>query len=191
MAEHSGRFVLRIPSDLHSRARRLAQEQGVSLNEYCRCAIESYTGTVTSEPRAANRGGPWVDAARLVVGDDLEGVALFGSEARGEARESSDVDLLVVVADRLELSRKLYRGWDNRSGMDRRVSPHFVHLPSSVLEAGSIWYETAMDGIILFERDRSISSFLQSIRRAIADGHVRRGYAHGHPYWVKEAVNAE
>jgi hypothetical protein len=34
------------------------------------------------------------------------------------------------------------------------VSPHFVHAPKSVSAAGSIWYETALDGIVFFERDR-------------------------------------
>jgi len=39
-------------------------------------------------------------------------VILFGSVARGEARESSDIDLLVVVADgahRRKTARRLYR----------------------------------------------------------------------------------
>ena len=39
-------------------------------------------------------------------------VILFGSAARGEARENSDIDLLVVVPDgahRRETARRLYR----------------------------------------------------------------------------------
>lgn len=192
MEEHSGRFVLRVPPPLHARLRRLARERGVSLNEYCRNAIEHYADRSADGSQLAGEGGPWVDSAHRVVGDRLEGVALFGSRARGEARDSSDVDLLVVISDELVLSRELYREWD-RLGVGRRVNPHFVHLPASVSEAGSVWYETAMDGVILFEHDGSISSFLQAVRRAIADGYLRRRYAHGHPYWVKqtEAARAE
>jgi predicted nucleotidyltransferase len=148
----------------------------MSLNEYCRTAIEHYTGK--GAPPASGAGGaqPWVDAARSVAGDCLDAVVLFGSEARGEARESSDTDLLIVIAGILDLNRDLYHQWD-RLDIGPRVSPHFVHLPESVSVAGSIWFETALDGIVLFERDHSVSLFLQTVRHAIADGELRRRYA--------------
>ncbi|NJE09766.1 nucleotidyltransferase domain-containing protein [Thermococcus sp. MAR1] len=38
-----------------------------------------------------------------ILGDDLVEVILFGSYARGEAREDSDVDVLVVVRRKLTL----------------------------------------------------------------------------------------
>ena len=38
-----------------------------------------------------------------ILGDDLVEVILFGSYARGEAREDSDVDVLVVVRRRVTL----------------------------------------------------------------------------------------
>ncbi|AEK72751.1 Nucleotidyltransferase [Thermococcus sp. 4557] len=38
-----------------------------------------------------------------ILGDDLAEVILFGSYARGEAREDSDVDVLVVVRRRLTI----------------------------------------------------------------------------------------
>lgn len=33
----------------------------------------------------------------LILGDRLEGVFLFGSQARGDARSDSDIDILVVI----------------------------------------------------------------------------------------------
>lgn len=184
MTEHSGRFVLRIPPDLHARVRRLARERGVSLNEYCRTAIEYYTNGTSGGGFSTDPGGRWVAEARRVVGDDLEGVVLFGSQARGEARASSDTDLLVVVSPLLQLRRALYHRWDS-TVPDPSVNPHFVHLPDSVSSAGSIWYEVALDGVVLHEADQSVSTFLQHVRRAIAEGSLRRRYVHGHPYWVK------
>lgn len=184
MTEHSGRFVLRIPPDLHARSRRLARERGVSLNEYCRAAIEHYADRETGVP-VESETGTWVSGAQHVLEDDLLAVVLFGSQARGEARASSDVDLLIVIADSHELGRDLYQRWDEEP-LDDRVNPHFVHLPAVVRRAGSIWYEVALDGIVLFERDRLVSAFLQSVRREIADGRLQRRYAHGHPYWVKD-----
>lgn len=185
VTEHSGRFVLRISPVLHARLRKLAHEQGVSLNQLCRTAIERSV----AEPQNADKHGepdsPWLAQARRVAGAHLQGLVLFGSQARGEARESSDVDLLVVVSREVELRRDLYHRWDGLVA-DQRVSPHFVHLPEAVAYAGSIWYETALEGIVLYERDRQITTFLQAIRREIADGRLRRRYAHGHPYWVKD-----
>jgi len=185
MADHSGRFVLRIPPDLHARLRRIAGERGVSLNEYCRTAIEYYTDRSAADRDPDSFAGRSAAAARDVVGGDLVGVVLFGSQARGEGRESSDTDLLIVVSTEHELGRELYRRWDDVEP-DRRVSPHFVHLPQTLSGAGSIWYEVALDGIVLHEEDHLISAFLQSVRRAIADGRLRRRYAHGHAYWVKD-----
>ena len=184
MPEYSGRFVLRIPPDLHARASRIARERGLSLNEYCRTAIDACTDAEVGNPGHGPFGGRWVQEAQRVVGDALEGVVLFGSQARGQGRASSDVDLLIVIAATREINRDTYRHWDS-SGPDRRVSPHFVHLPGDVSSAGSIWYEVAVDGIILHEENQKVSAFLRSVRGAIADGNVRRRYAHGHPYWVR------
>ena len=36
-------------------------------------------------------------------GDRLQGIVLYGSEARGEAEEDSDIDLLVLLKGPLEL----------------------------------------------------------------------------------------
>jgi predicted nucleotidyltransferase len=130
------------------------------------------------------KGEQWVDQARQIAGDDLEAVVLFGSEARGQSRPSSDIDLLIVVKRRLDLSRDLYRRWDDQA-TDRRMSPHFVHLPHDVSTAGSLWFEVALDGVILYQETLRISEFLHSVRKAIADGFIRRRYTHGHPYWVK------
>lgn len=193
MTERSGRFVLRITPELHATIRRASAEKGVSLNEYCRMAIESYTNAedVHVGRSGAQRDG-WVAGAERVVGDALVGVVLFGSQARGEATSTSDTDLLVVVSDGVELNRELYHRWDG-AGVDRQVNPHFVHLPADVTAAGSIWFEVALDGIVISEDGHRVSAFLQTVRRAVADGRLQRRYVHGHPYWVKnqEAANAE
>ena len=40
-------------------------------------------------------------------GDRLRGVILYGSEARGEAEESSDVDLLVLLDGPVEMGKEI------------------------------------------------------------------------------------
>ena len=186
MADPSGRFVVRVPPSLHARLRRESSRLGVSLNDLCRTALESCVAE--DAPRYDPNGGrsTHVDTAAAVAGDALLGVVLFGSTARGEALDSSDIDILVVVSSAVALTRDLYRRWDEACS-DRTVSPHFVHLPDGAESAGSIWYEVALEGVVLHERDRVLTRTLQGLRRAIADGRVERRYSHGHPYWVRNA----
>jgi len=41
-----------------------------------------------------------------LYGEDLERVILFGSQARGDAKEDSDVDILIVTQKHLSLDRR-------------------------------------------------------------------------------------
>ena len=188
----SGRFVLRTSPEIHSSAKRRAAQLDISLNELCLRALEAYltqdtmfsTHTTTMEDPDISLEGNFVRRAKQHMGNDLKGLLLFGSTARGESRDGSDVDLLIVVGRELTLTRQLYTRWD-REFTEGRLSPHFTHLPSSLEHTGSIWFEVAVDGILLFERERSISRFLSKIRRAIATGLLVRKTAYGHPYWLR------
>lgn len=46
---------------------------------------------------------------RALYGDRLQGVVLYGSTARGEDREDSDIDILVLLAPPLDYARELGR----------------------------------------------------------------------------------
>ena len=49
---------------------------------------------------------------QAVHGDRLRGVVLYGSEARGQARPDSDVDVLVLLADPIHYGRDLETNLD-------------------------------------------------------------------------------
>jgi predicted nucleotidyltransferase len=156
----------------------------MSLNAICLQALESHIAKSRGGRSGGDAESSFVNEIQALFADSLLGIVLFGSAARGESREGSDIDLLVVLGRERSLSRSLYSLWDERFGAIKE-SPHFVHIPANPGDAGSIWLEAAVDGIVLFDRAGVVSRFLGSIRRLIASGDRKRRWAYGHPYWVK------
>lgn len=181
----SGRFVLRIDPGLHAALREAARTSGLSLNEYCSRKLATPFGRLEGWEMASQA----VRRAGQLVGEKLIGVVAFGSWARQELHEHSDVDILVVVDDTLKLSRDLYLLWDEApiTWRGRRVEPHFVHLPDPTRTPLGLWAEVAIDGIILFTRDLQLPSFLVRLRHDIAAGRIVRRMVHGQAYWTEAA----
>jgi predicted nucleotidyltransferase len=177
----SGRFLLRIDPNLHSALRAAADQAGLSLNEYCARKLGS-GGVGLADP-----GWQAVERAAAVLGGALMGVAVYGSWARGEPMENSDVDVLVVVDPSTPITRGLYRRWDEEPVRweERSVEPHFVHLPSPGQLPTGTWAEVALDGIVLFDRNLVLSRRLVELRKRILDGSMERREIHGQPYWVR------
>ena len=177
----SGRFLLRVPPPLHAMLETAARDAGLSLNEYCvRRLAAGGPGLLVEDP-----GTEVVARAAAVAGDALIAVVLHGSLARREAAATSDADVLLVVERRLALQRSVYRAWDARSvaWRGRRVDAHFVHPPAGDALSG-LWAEAALDGMVLFERGRQVSSHLARVRRAMGEGRLVRRVVHGQPYWT-------
>jgi predicted nucleotidyltransferase len=180
----SGRFLLRIDPGVHAALRAAASAMDQSLNEYCGRKLAAPVGELSAFEDAAAA----VTRAAVVAGDALVGVVAFGSWARSELHDASDIDLLVVVDRSLELSRALYRRWDEKPVLwkGRRVEPHFVTMPERSAPAVGLWAEAAVDGIVLFARDLELQRGLAAIRRDLIEGRVVRKRVHGQPYWVAE-----
>jgi predicted nucleotidyltransferase len=178
--EPSGRFLLRIPPPLHAALAASARAQGLSLNEHCVRSLaraEAVTGNALADTvaRALEQLGPAVVA-----------VAVFGSWARGEAGRSSDVDVLIVVAPEVEVTRSLYAPWD---GVDlridgRRVEPHFVRMREPGDPISGLWAELALDGAIVYDPDLSLSGEPSRIRRAIVGGELVQRSAGERSWWT-------
>ena len=111
-----------------------------------------------------------VDRLREAFGVKLIGVALYGSRARGEAREESDVDLLVVAQD-------LPSNWQERTRALhdplRQISdapPMYVYSKTPgefESQFPSIYLDFALDGIVLYEREAYLTRKLAQIREII------------------------
>jgi predicted nucleotidyltransferase len=182
-AKASGRFVLRIDAALHAALRRAADEESLSLNEYCARKL------ALPGQRVSGSTSGLVERAARMAGGALLGVAAFGSWARGDLADSSDVDLLIVFDESMPIHRRLYERWDEvpmRWG-DHLIEPHFVHLPPKDESLSAVWAEVAVEGIVLFERELIVSRQLVQIRQKIASGTIVRRVVHGQRYWVEVA----
>ncbi|MGH3088095.1 MAG: nucleotidyltransferase domain-containing protein [Rubrobacteraceae bacterium] len=110
------------------------------------------------------------------LGNDLVAVVLFGSRARGESREGSDWDVLVVASNlpgRI-LERAVYL---------KRMLPEFrrgeVGLLAKTPEefaAGlpELYLDIAVDGVILHDADEYMAKRLRFLRAVIRDKGLRR-----------------
>jgi uncharacterized protein len=179
----SGRFVLRIEPGLHAALRRAAAAAGLSLNEYCARKL------ALPGARVGGPAGELVERAAAAFGEELVGVVLFGSWARGEARAGSDVDVLLIVGGGVELRRSAYLDWDRSPLLweGRRVEAHIVRLPGPGTRPSGLWAEAAVDGVVVYERGYEVTRWLAEVRRAIAEGRLVRRWSHGQPYWVEAA----
>ncbi len=148
------------------------------------------------------------DRSVRIVGDALVGIVVFGSWARGEATPGSDLDLLIVVDDRIPLTRALYRRWDEWEPLQVNgspIEPHFMHMPRADGRlrsrvgpkvapsddsgaVSSLWAEAAVDGLVLRDTGTKISRILAAIVSRIASGELVARRAHGHRYWLAGAA---
>jgi len=179
----SGRFVLRLEPELHLTLRKTAREERISLNDLCVRRLAFPDPSLPAEARGA------VAKALDVLGPALLGVVAFGSWARGEPGVDSDLDLLLVPREGVGIDRSLYRRWDEApaAGEGRAVEPHFAHLPVPEARITGFWAEVALDGLVLFDRDLTVSRSLARLRRRIASGEIVRRLVHGQTYWVEVA----
>lgn len=183
----SGTFVLRLNPKLHAVLRREAASAETSLNDWC--------GRSLAAPGGAGVAGAteMLVALRHRFGDGLLGVVAYGSFVRGEMVTGSDVDLLVVLADGVKITRALYREWEREvpTWEGREVDLHYIHLPAAGDPVSGSWAEVAVCGIVLWERGLMVSRRLIDIRSRIAGGELIRRQAQGQPYWVHEGRDAK
>jgi predicted nucleotidyltransferase len=186
------KILVRIPAEQHRALKEQAARSRRSLNSLCVLALEASLAGAPGTP-AANRIRSTTDLVPLeaILGEfapDLEGIVLFGSEARRRAGAHSDVDLLLILLPSCELNRGLYERWDDfaaRARISKRISPHFCRPLQTCDDAGSLWFEIALEGIVLWERELSLSGNLARLRHFMLENNIRRRFSYGVPYWVR------
>jgi predicted nucleotidyltransferase len=125
----------------------------------------------------------------------LVGVWLFGSVARGEARNDSDVDLMVVTkyltGNRNEMVKRIFSSLDlareRQFLFENGVMTDLSIYPLAERELSS-FYPIMLDvldhGIVLFERDKILTQTAESMKLAASRLGVRRIQLGSHWMWV-------
>ncbi len=136
-------------------------------------------------------------------GTELLGVVLFGSAARGDWTEDSDIDLLLVVNqwggkswDRsnelLGLRNMLRRTDEYRESIESGYVPTIQHYPLSDEEASRshrIYPDLVLDGIVIYEKDEAMTQLIRNLRERLDDMGARRlTTASGEYHWEMRAV---
>jgi len=191
--------MLRISPELHRNLQLAAEQKQLSLNQYCTRQLSTgyYLHTTTVSDRPYGISVSLLKDLFVKAGLPVIAGLVFGSVSRGDATNSSDLDLLFVLATNQVPTREHYAQWDKlvmptvRSWSGWEIAPQFVALPSAWEQAGSLWFEVAVEGKMLWEDDPSVSKFLLQIRQAMAEGKLVRKSSHGHPYWIREGGSDE
>jgi len=186
MSKPTANILLRSDPALHKRLMAEAKSRDLSLHELCLRRV-TIPGPLESS-RFDFLRAPMAQAAEL-FGADFIGALIYGSQARGEGRSTSDWDLMVLVSHTVAINRALYRRWDAYAQpLDERLEVHFAHVPEKASVATSLWGEIALDGIVLFDDDFRVARHLNRVRQDIIAGLIIRKVAHGQSYWVHREV---
>jgi predicted nucleotidyltransferase len=128
---------------------------------------------------------PVIAALRQTLNDNLVAIVLFGSQARGEADEFSDWDLLVIARDlpekpfqrHLYLKKLLPDLWRGQVAILAKTPKEFeAYLPS-------LYLDIAVDGNILFDTDSYMANRLDRLQRLIQTGGLRREQSDNDLIW--------
>ena len=123
------------------------------------------------------------------LGDKIVAVALFGSWARGEASEKSDVDFFVVVKN-FDGSRR-FKIYDCLQGVLKRdvtvIDVDENELFKEDLKIGSLLLNIAWDSIILYDPTGRLRELFERIKNAVRDKLERYRTKNGKYGWKSKA----
>lgn len=131
-------------------------------------------------------------------GDDLQGLLLFGSVARGDWTRDSDIDLLVLLAERAggrqEVLSKLLRARKAlrhtpayrrayAAGFVPTVEFHFLTVPEAA-RFHRLYLEAFTEGVVLFDREGTLAGLIERFwNRLKKAGGKRIESPSVGPYW--------
>jgi uncharacterized protein len=130
-----------------------------------------------------------VDCYKEFLGDRLVSIVLFGSRARGDAKEGSDYDFFIIAKGLPEkpFRRKLFI----RAPLKGQFKENLCIIaksPDEVTETfPSLFLDLSLDGIILYDRDGFFRDLQRKIRNIISQAGLQRKKEHQDYYWEWES----
>jgi len=126
-----------------------------------------------------------VDTYRDYLGDALFSMVLFGSHARGDAKETSDYDLF-IIAEKLP-EKPLKRGLFIRAPLKGQFEEKFSIIAKTPREMAehfpSLFLDLGLDGVILFDKDDFFKELQIKIRNIIEQAGLERKRWNGEFHW--------
>lgn len=126
-----------------------------------------------------------------LLGSRLVSMVLFGSVARAAARESSDIDLIVVAEDLprslTERARPLRQRWEDvraRKNLEAVEWNLIIKTPREAAHHSPLYLDVVDEGILLYDRGGFFAAVLDALRdRMRALGSRRVFLSDGTWYW--------
>lgn len=126
-----------------------------------------------------------VNCYKEYLGEYLISIVLFGSRARGDAKETSDYDLFIIARELPP--RPFQRVLFIRSPLKGQFEEKFCIIaktPEEVLkDFPPLFLDLGLDGIILFDRDDFFKNLRVKIRDIIRQAGLQRKRDNGEFYW--------
>ena len=126
-----------------------------------------------------------VDCFKEYLGKNLVSIVLFGSRARGDARQASDYDIFIIAKDLpvKPFRRLLSIRYPLKGQFEEKLSI-IAKTPEEVLSTfPSFFLDLALDGIILFDRDEFFMGIQKKTKEIIAQAGLQRKKDNGDYYW--------
>lgn len=139
--------------------------------------------------------GRYTDCARVLLGQNLTAIVLFGSVARGEATPESDIDLLVVTRDlpkgafhRRELLEPVRNHLlpDLEALWEQGIYVDFAEVIKTEAEAQRfhlLYLDLTAEAVLLYDRDAFFAGVLEKLRKQLAELGARRCNLGRITYW--------
>jgi len=135
--------------------------------------------------------------------NNLISVILYGSVARGKWTYESDIDLLLIFSDEISNKSKLHKTLTNititfekalllKDGNGRTIYCSLQEYPIFLKDLDNfrtLFYDIAMDGIILYDRTNMGFSFIERIKKRILNKNIKRIFISERDfYWKRNDV---
>lgn len=126
-----------------------------------------------------------VDCYKDYLSNHLVSIVLFGSHARGDAKETSDFDLF-IIAEELPVKifqRMLFVRKPLKGQFAERICI-IAKTPEEVLkDLPPLFLDLGLDGIILFDKNDFFKNLQTKIREIIQQAGLQRKKVNGEFYW--------